>query len=70
MACAGKDLGVAFDDVAPSIEALLKLDEGIDCTFRPETSLNEFLAAMRGVAVDGDDCPALHRRFAVHGIHA
>lgn len=61
---ASKDPEVAYNDVAPSIRALLKLDEGIDLQVRPEQPLREFLAALRGETRD-----SLHilasRRFSI-----
>ncbi len=61
---ASKDPEAAYNDVAPSIQALLKLDEGIDLQVRPEQPLREFLAALRG-----EERNALHvlasRRFSI-----
>lgn len=63
---ASKDLATAFRDVAPSIQALLKLDEGIDCMVAPEVPFDEWLAAVRGVASDFDDHVPTRRRFVVY----
>ena len=67
---ASRDLDAAYRDVAPSIQALLKLDEGVDCTVSPEVSLAVFLASVRGVDADFDDLPLTSRRFGVFGCHA
>lgn len=40
---ASQDAQKAFDDVGPSIQMLLKLDEGIDCTVESELDFDEFL---------------------------
>lgn len=40
---ASQDAKKAFDDVAPSIQMLLKLDEGIDCEVETEPGFEEFL---------------------------
>lgn len=61
---ASKDPQAAYNDVGPSIQALLKLDEGIDLQVQAEQPLGEFLAALRGESRD-----ALHilasRRFSI-----
>ena len=67
---ASKDLYSAYHDVAGSIQALLKLDEGIECSVSPEVPLNEFLAMVRGVGTEHDDFVLTNRRFAVLGAHA
>ena len=43
---AHQDARTAFDDVAPSIQALIKLNEGIDCRVVAETSYAEFIQQM------------------------
>ena len=67
---ASRDLSVAYDDVARSIQLLLKLDEGLDCTVSPELPLQEFIAFAHGVSSDWDDVVKTNRRFVVSGIHA
>ena len=66
---ASKDLYSAYHDVANSIQSLLKLDEGIDCTVSPEVSLQDFLAALRGGAADNGNVVLPKRRFCVSGAH-
>jgi hypothetical protein len=44
---ASKDARKAFDDVALSIQTLVRLDEGIDCEVVPEKSFHEFIALVR-----------------------
>jgi len=67
---ASKDLCSAFHDVANSIQVLLKLDEGIDCTVAPEVSLQDFLAVVRGGDADSGNTVPVARRFCVSGAHA
>ena len=38
----------AFNDVAPAIEKLLMLDEGVNCVATPELSIEEFLSSIKG----------------------
>ena len=67
---ASKDLYSAYHDVAPSIQALLKLDEGVDCTVAPEVSLQDFLAMVRGSEGENGNVVLENRRFCVSGAHA
>ena len=73
---ASRDAEKAFDDVSLSIETLIKLDEGIECTAVPEVSFKDFVKAMH--ASNDDDIgdfehspPVLSdRRFCVIGLAA
>jgi hypothetical protein len=44
---AHKDAKTAFDDVGPSIQALLKLDEGVDVEVKAAQDFREFLHILR-----------------------
>ncbi len=44
---ASTDAEKAFNDIGPSIELLLKLNEGIECVVKPEFQFSEFLRATR-----------------------
>ena len=50
---ASRDAERAFHDVALSIQTLVRLDEGIDCTVVPEKSFQEFVASLKEHAMDG-----------------
>jgi hypothetical protein len=67
---ASKDLYSAYHDVAGSIQALLKLDEGVDCSVAPEVPLQDFLAMVRGGEMDNGNIVPEARRFCVSGAHA
>jgi hypothetical protein len=45
---ASKDPVAAYEDVAPAIEALLELDEGIKVEAKPEMTLADFLESLKG----------------------
>lgn len=45
---ASRDPATAFNDVAPAIEKLLMLDEGVNCVATPELSIEEFLSSIKG----------------------
>lgn len=47
---ASKNAKRAYDDVAPSIQKLVMLDEGIECQVVPEASYEEFVASMKHAA--------------------
>jgi len=49
---ASRDAKKAFDDVAPAIKMLLKLNEGIDCTIVPALSFDDFIATVKGQRPD------------------
>lgn len=65
---ASKDAAVAFNDVAPAIEALLFLDEGVECTARPELTLEEFLHSLKGEAAVESPLVMADKRFTVSGM--
>lgn len=44
---ASNDAETAYNDVAPSIEKLLLLDEGVECTIRPELPFAAFVSMLR-----------------------
>ena len=44
---ASRDAEKAFHDVPLSIQALVRLDEGIECTAVPEMSFQEFIASIK-----------------------
>lgn len=44
---ASQDAETAYNDVAPSIETLLSLDEGIDCCIRPEVPFAQFVSMLK-----------------------
>lgn len=44
---ASPDAERAYHDIGPSIELLVKLNEGIECKAIPELSYREFLASIR-----------------------
>lgn len=44
---ASHDAETAYNDVAPSIEMLLRLDEGVECTIRPELPFQQFVSMLR-----------------------
>lgn len=44
---ASQDAETAYNDVAPSIEMLLLLDEGVECTIRPELPFSAFVSMLR-----------------------
>ena len=52
---ASHEAETAYNDVGPSIEKLLLLDEGVECTIRPEVPFSEFVAMIR------TDNPPAHR---------
>ncbi len=45
---ANRDPERAYEDLAPSIEKLLEMNEGIRCSVRPVTSLRELLDRQKG----------------------
>ena len=49
---ASRDAEKAFHDVALSIQTLVRLDEGIECTAVPETSFQEFVASLKDSGMD------------------
>lgn len=68
---ASRDAQAAYDDVAPSIQALLRLNEGVECEVRAEQSFADFLRSLRGNAEDDDSLPVMtSRRFALLGCAA
>ncbi len=68
---ASRDLETAWRDVGPSIQTLLMLDMGVQCTVMAETTLEDFIAQARGERAEGEaDYVSQHRRFAVCGTHA
>jgi hypothetical protein len=57
----------AFRDVGPSIELLLKLNDRIECTVRPELDFSEFIARVKTKEDESEERLVLsHRRFAVY----
>ena len=67
---ASRDPSTAFKDLAPAIEMLFKLDEGITCTAFPEATLEEFLEALKGQTHADEATKALvmeDKRFIVSG---
>ena len=58
---AHKDAQRAFEDVAPSIKLLLKLNSGIDCEVRPAKSYKDFERSRR-LARDIREIPFLESR--------
>jgi hypothetical protein len=44
---ASTDARKAFEDVAPSIELLMKLNEGVQCKAVPAMELRDFVATLR-----------------------
>lgn len=70
---AHKDAERAYNDVAGSIQLLLKLNEGIDCKVVPELTFKEFLTSLRDHDEEAaNDAPLVMsgRRFAVMGMAA
>ena len=47
MYVASRDAERAYNDIAPSIELLVQLDEGVTCKAIPEMSFREFIAATK-----------------------
>lgn len=47
MYVASKDAETAYNDVAPSIELLLRLNEGVACKAAPEVSFRQFVESTR-----------------------
>jgi hypothetical protein len=69
---ASKDAKIAYDDVALSIQMLLRLNEGIECEVRAEQTFQEFLRTARGDEEDEEFAiPVMSsRRFALLGCAA
>lgn len=69
---AHRDAEAAYKDVSASIEALIRLNEGVDCTAIPQEPVSSFLKSIRArrdhVAVEDFEVPpVLHSRsYAVH----
>lgn len=72
MYVASREAERAYNDIAPSIELLLKLDEGIACTAIPEVSFHEFIAAFKHHKDDDQDLSLVlsDKRFIVTGTSA
>lgn len=63
---ASPDAELAFNDVGPSIQLLLKLNDGLECTVEPELDFAEFVQLAKH---DGElDRPLVlsDKRFAVY----
>ena len=54
---ASKDPETAFNDVAPSIEKLAKLNDDVDCTVQPFLTYAEFMQAMKTPVGEQADIP-------------
>lgn len=71
---ASTDAEAAYNDIAPSIELLLKLNAGIECKAFPEMPFREFVQAAAAEAdeITADVAPLVlsDRRFSVMGSHA
>ncbi len=68
---ASKDAERAYNDIAPSIELLIKLNEGITCKAIPELSYREFVAAFRRDDEEPDMALVMSdKRFVVTGATA
>jgi len=44
---ASKDARRSFDDVASAIEKLIFLDEGVQCTVKPEMTFDKFISCVK-----------------------
>jgi hypothetical protein len=65
---ASPDAAAAFDDLAPSIKLLLKLNDGIDCEVTPEQPFREFLASLQHKAANDEAVLVMsNKRFVVTG---
>jgi hypothetical protein len=68
---ASRDPSAAFNDLAPAIEMLFRLDEGIACKAIPEATLEEFLEALKGQThvEEPAKAPVMEdKRFIVSGL--
>lgn len=63
---ASQDAQKAFADVGPSIQMLLKLDEGLECTVEPELSFCEFLDLAKNDGEPKRQVVLSDKRFAVY----
>lgn len=64
---ASMDAREAYEDVAPSLEKLLKLNAGITCSVKPECSFEEFLKQHTGSQDKSETVPVLRsQRYAVY----
>jgi hypothetical protein len=66
---ASRDAVTAYEDVAPAIEALIDLDEGIKVEAKPELSLAEFLESLKG-EVPEQPLVMSDKRFSVESMIA
>ena len=68
---ASRDARLAFEDVAPAIKLLMKLNEGVDCEVVPEASFKEFIAAARDHE-DAEQAPLVlsNKRFVLSAVAA
>lgn len=64
---ASTDAREAFEDVAPSIELLMKLNEGVNCKAVPAMELRDFVATLRRERHLSDMQLTSDKRFVLTG---
>ncbi len=67
MYIASVDALKAYNDIAPAVEQLLKLNAGIDCKVQAETEFDEFIK-MHSLTSVGAERPSVYQtqRYAVY----